>query len=336
MQAAAQDPANVQALLKQGSLDVPAIFAMADRLIADHKAAAVDKSSAWLKTMAERARTPEQQQAWQHQKPHLQRRVAAGRVRRLSEQTSVDVLYAVARPVMELLAHGHSAEANMLANRYLDVFPQGATGWAALPLFLSLHAAEANNPILADAVLQPSEPRLIAIGGLSGTGKSSLSRLIGHRIGRAPGARVLRSDVFRKRLAGVSPETKLPPGHYTQRSDEETYEALFESADDHLACDSSVIIDSVFMKRHERDVAEAMAISRRVPFTGLWLEAPERDRVARASARNDDASDATAEVVREQSKRPVGTLGGWHRMRTNRPIETIVPAARAVLERRTR
>jgi predicted kinase len=203
-----------------------------------------------------------------------------------------------------------------------------------LPLFVSLGATATGDAALAEAALAPAAPRLVAIGGLSGTGKSSLARLLGWRVGRTPGARVLRSDVFRKRLAGLAPEMRIPPAHYTRHSDEETYEAMFESADDHIACGNSVILDAVFMSRSERDVAEAIALRRRVPFTGIWLEAPERDRIARVSARDGDASDATVEVVREQSRLSVGELAGWHRMRVNRPLDLIIPAARAVLDRR--
>jgi predicted kinase len=70
-----------------------------------------------------------------------------------------------------------------------------------------------------------------------------------------------------------------------------------------------------------------------VPFTGIWLEAPERDRIARVTARAHDASDAGPEVVREQSRRSVGDVGYWNRMRVNRPIELIVAAARGILDR---
>jgi cobalamin-dependent methionine synthase I len=80
---------------------------------------------------------------------------------------------------------------------------------------------------------------------------------------------VLRSDVFRKRLAGLHPETRLAPAHYTRRSDQETYEALFESADDHLACGNCEILDAVFMSRSERDVAESLAHRARLPFDDL-------------------------------------------------------------------
>ncbi|MGR9912188.1 hypothetical protein ACUOGC_22945, partial [Escherichia coli] len=43
--------------------------------------------------------------------------------------------------------------------------------------------------------LRPAAPRLVAVGGLSGTGKSVLSRALAAHVGRAPGAVVLRSDV---------------------------------------------------------------------------------------------------------------------------------------------
>src|SRR3546814_17867879 len=78
---------------------------------------------------------------------------------------------------------------------------------------------------LASELLEPVEPRLVAIGGLSGSGKSTLAASLAHELGRAPGARILRSDVLRKRLAGVAPETSLDDSRYSlaanaQRSEE--------------------------------------------------------------------------------------------------------------------
>ncbi len=241
----------------------------------------------------------------------------------------IDVLADLAVLLTDLWERGLIVETNIVANRYVDVAPQGASGWALLPLLM---AARADDPALAD----PVAPRLVAIGGLSGTGKSTLARQLGGYLGRTPGARVLRSDVFRKRIAGLPPEARLPPSHYTAPMDAATWEALFESADDHLACGTSVILDAVFMRRSERDVAELLAAQRRVPFIGLWLEAPERDRIGRVMARSGDASDAGTDVVREQSRRSVGELYGWHRMKANRPMEMLVPAARAALERARR
>lgn len=320
--------------LGQGGLDASAVHRFADDLAADHGRARPGDGAAFLARIAQLAASEAQRQELPRQIPILRRRSAAKRVRALRGDVPEDILFDLATPLSDLIRQGHAAEANILANRYLDVAPQGATGWATLPLFVSLGTAAAGDPELAEATLAPSAPRLVAIGGLSGTGKSTLSRLLGCRLGRSPGARVLRSDVFRKRLAGLAPETRLAPAHYTRHSDEETYEAMFESADDHIACGNSVILDAVFLSRSERDVAEAIALRRRVPFTAIWLEAPEHDRVARVSARTGDASDATAEVVREQSRLSVGELAGWHRMRVNRPLDLIIPAARAVLDRR--
>jgi predicted kinase len=330
--AAAEREASLRALIGRGSLDVTAIRELADGMVRDHDAAPPGDAAAFRQSLAGAARTPAQRLELDRHRPQLDRRARNGRIRAI-DAVDADILHDLARPLATLVALGRTAEANMLANRYLDVAPQGATGWALLPLYLSLRAGDAG---LADAILTPAPPRLVAVGGLSGTGKSTLSRLLGPRLGRMPGARVLRSDVFRKRLAGLHPETRLPPAHYTMRSDQETYEALFESADDHLACGNSVILDAVFMSRSERDVAEAIAHRHRLPFTGIWLEAPERDRIARVAARSGDASDAGVEVVREQSRRSVGELASWHRIRVNRPIELIVSAARAALDRTPR
>jgi predicted kinase len=332
--AAATENASPEVLLGEGGLDASALHRFADDLASRHSAAAPGDGAAFLERIARLSVADPQRREWPRQSAQLQRRAGAKRVRQLPGGMAEDILFDLAAHLTRFVREGRATEANIIANRYLDVAPQGATGWATLPLFVSLHAAEAGDAALADAVLAPSPPRLVVIGGLSGTGKSTLARLLGARLGRAPGGRVLRSDVFRKRLAGLAPETRLPPAHYTRHSDEATYEALFESAYDHLACGTPVILDAVFMSRSERDVAEAIAFRLDVPFTGLWLEAPERDRIARVTTRNGDASDATPEVVREQSRLSVGELAGWHRMRVNRPLDLIISAARAVLERR--
>lgn len=336
---AAKSETGFEALLDRSELDAAALHALADRIAMLHAQAPSAPSGAiaqFRSGLAETAaRSFDQARELDGHGARLDTRAGLGRVRMIEGGAS-DLLYDLALPLMELWRAGLTVEANILANRYVDVAPQGATGWALLPLFVSLRAGLAGDVGFAAEMLRPSPPRLIAIGGLSGTGKSTLARLLGARVGRAPGARILRSDVFRKRLAGVAPETRLPPAHYTQQNDADTWEALFESADDHLACGTSVILDAVFMRRAERDVAEMLALRHRVPFTGIWLEAPERDRIARVAARTDDASDAGPDVVREQSRQSVGEVGYWHRMRVNRPLELIIPAARAILARPSR
>ncbi|MES2444851.1 MAG: AAA family ATPase [Pseudomonadota bacterium] len=322
-------------------LDTPLLLRLADSVAAFHAAAEIVPAPSRIEPAF-----PEQQAELARHAARLAARVAAGRVRRghadltlshIALEDSgpvpfgasgepVDVLDDLAALLADLWRRGLATPASIVANRYVDVAPQGASGWALLPLFVSMRAQDAD-------LLQPSPPRLVAVGGLSGTGKSTIARHIATMMGRAPGARVLRSDVFRKRTAGLPPEARLPPSFYTAQSDQETWEAMFESADDHLACGTSVILDAVFMRRSERDVAEMLAARSRVPFTGLWLEAPERDRIARVASRSGDASDAGIDVVRDQSRRSAGDLHGWHRMRVNRPLDTVLPAARAILDR---
>jgi len=323
-----------RALLDEAKADPAALRQAADDLARLHAAAPPASPAAFLDVLSGFALHSDQKAELERQLVHLKRRGQSGRVRAARDEGAEDVLFELTRLSAPLLEQGHTAEASVVANRYFDVAPQGAAGWAILPLFLSLHASAAGDLVLAEKLLAPAPARLIVVGGLSGTGKSTLSQRLATRTGRAPGARVIRSDVFRKRLAGVLPETRLPPAHYTPRNDRDTYEAMFESADDHLACGSSVILDAVFMNRSEREVASALAARARVPFIGIWLEAPERDRVERVASRSYDASDATAQVARNQSRQSVGELSTWHRIRANRPLELIVAAARGAIDRR--
>ena len=87
-------------------------------------------------------------------------------------------------------------------------------------------AAEARRYLdLAVRLLRPRPGRLVAIGGLSGSGKSTLAAAL------APGieARVMRSDVIRKRLFGVAPETRLPASHAPEVS-HRVYETFAKKA----------------------------------------------------------------------------------------------------------
>ena len=162
---------------------------------------------------------------------------------------------------------------------------------------------------LAIAVLEPVMPQEVAIGELSGTGKSTLARALGGWVGRAPGARILRSDVARKRLGGVSPETRLPTASYSSESSALTYVTLNQIAAVTLASGQTVILDAVFAQQAERDAIAAVAKRAKVAFIGLWLEAPASILLDRIATRGPDASDADKTVADAPSKRQIGELG---------------------------
>lgn len=263
---------------------------------------------------------------------------------------TIDVLYDLAFLLMDLWHRDLRERASRLFNHYLDLSPEDEQGIALMPLFLSLRAsvrahvsaeralrtgrredaALAHDYLaLAETLLEPVPPRLVAVGGRSGTGKSMLARSLAPRIGGAPGARVLRSDVLRKRRAGVMLDIRLPATHYTTESARQVYDDLGAMTADALCGGASVIADAAFLTLAERNAIARPGRDLAVPFTGLWLEAGEQVRSARVVRRADDVSDANATVVRLQSRRPVGSLENWYRIRASRaPHEVAATAAR--------
>ncbi len=251
------------------------------------------------------------------------------------ELATTDVLYDLAFLLMDLWRRGLHREASLVFNRYCDRTGETA-GLAALPLFLSMRAMvrahvearvaerqggaqdRAERLAKARAYLDHAErfltdpaPALVAIGGVSGTGKSTLAGRLAPLVGAAPGARWLRTDVLRKQLAGVDPETHLPDSAYTPAAHEAVYAALQERVGATLATGWPVIVDAVFDFPETRARIEALAARPGVPFAGLWLQADRAALHARVGARHGDASDAGPEVVDRQLARDSGPLGRW-------------------------
>ncbi|HEX2116576.1 MAG TPA: AAA family ATPase [Alphaproteobacteria bacterium] len=249
----------------------------------------------------------------------------------------IDTLYDFAFLLMDLEFRDLRALGNLAFNAYLE-HTRDCGGLAALPLFLACRAgvkaqtwaagaraqtdaarsaalmAEAEASVaLGEKFLAPPPARLVAIGGLSGTGKSTVARQIAPALGAAPGAVVLRSDVLRKRLAGVDATTRLAPEAYTPETAKQVYDALTAAAQAVAASGHAVIVDAVFARPDERAAVEAAARTAGVAFTGLWLEAPAATLGERIAGRRGDASDATVAVLRRQLTYDVGPIA-WHRI----------------------
>lgn len=249
----------------------------------------------------------------------------------------IDVLYDLAFLLMDLDARDLRRLSSLVFNRYLDATGD-VGGLAALPLFLSMRAAIRAfvNAAASHAIEDPAAkaaaadearayldraigylnapaPRVVAVGGLSGSGKSRLAREIACFIGAAPGARVVRSDVVRKRLAGVDPLTRLGAGGYTSEMSARTYDAVFEEARAVLAAGHAVVLDVVFANAALRERAEALAAEAALPFAGLWLEAAPEIMERRVTERRGNVSDADAAVVRLQREYDLGDIS-WNRV----------------------
>ena len=94
-------------------------------------------------------------------------------------------------------------------------------------------------------MLSPAQTTLIAIGGLSGTGKSSVARELAQHVGPAPGALLLRSDVERKKLFGVPETEHLPADAYRVEVSVKVYEAMANKAARTIGAGHSAIVDAV-------------------------------------------------------------------------------------------
>lgn len=261
----------------------------------------------------------------------------------------IDVLYDLAFLLMDLWSAGEATAANLVLNHYLHLRrrEEDLSGLALLPLFLATRAGVralvtadlAHELALRNSMKERSQaldwfrasidyvkvypPRLVCVGGLSGTGKSSLARALAPQVGGAPGAIHIRSDVERKVLAGVEETQPLPPESYTAAASSDVYAACLARAEAALRAGHSVVLDAVFAREPERHAAEELARRCSAHFAGIWLDAPEGVLTARVAARRLDASDATPGVVAKQLAYETGAIG-WTRIdAAGSPAETL-------------
>jgi len=245
-----------------------------------------------------------------------------------------DVLYDLAFLLMDLIERGFPASANIVFNRYLTETrrPEDLDALVTLPLFLSVRAAirakvtaarlthteAGKRPAiersaqtyfrLAQRLIAPAAPRLVAVGGLSGTGKSLLARALAPELGAAPGAVVLRSDVERKALFGRGETEPLPSSAYTRDVNTKVYAILLDKARRILTAGHAAVIDAVFASPNERAGVAMLAQVCTVTFRGVFLTAPLTTRLERLGKRISDASDANAEVARQQEDLGLGDI----------------------------
>lgn len=249
------------------------------------------------------------------------------------ELARIDTLYDLAFLLMDLDASGNRGAANVILNRYLLLAdPPEVDGLAALPLFLAVragiramvgaerarqeegerrqHDTESARSYLQQALryLDPEKPRLVAIGGFSGTGKSTLAAALALILGAAPGALHVRADAERKAMFGVPETARLPVASYTPATSQRVYAAMMEKARRALGAGHSVVMDAVFSQPEERAAAAAVAREAGVPLSALWLTAPHDVLLSRVESRHRDASDATSAVVEAQLARGAGAL----------------------------
>jgi len=250
------------------------------------------------------------------------------------ELACIDRLADISFLFMDLIRRKHPELAYALLNEYLEI----ARDYEYLELFscFCIHRAlirtlvswregkfEAAEEYLevAERFLDERSVYIVAVGGLSGTGKTTLNQQLSAKLNGIQ----LRSDVVRKSLLHIENFEMAGNAGYQEAINRATYERMIQMAGSVLRAGFPVFLDATFRNQADREQIESLAMNDHVPFVGLWCEVPLDVAVQRIAGRSGDASDADVEVRLKQEGSDLGVLT-WHRVDTSGPFDQIVPA----------
>jgi aminoglycoside phosphotransferase family enzyme/predicted kinase len=242
----------------------------------------------------------------------------------------IDVISEAAFCYMDLLQRGHGNLAARFLNRYLE--RSGDYAGVTLLRFYAVYRAMVRAKVayirarqpgqagdeagreeelglaylrLADELTRPPQARLIITHGLSGSGKTTFTDMLLEKLG----AIRLRSDVERKRLAGLDALARtgagVEDGIYGRDFSRRTYGHLAYLAERLLHAGWTVLVDATFIARWQRELLHHVAAACQVPFHILDFSVPPeelRQRVTARSAAGTDASEADLAVLDQQLK----------------------------------
>ncbi|MFO8154962.1 MAG: AAA family ATPase [Pseudomonadota bacterium] len=238
----------------------------------------------------------------------------------------IDVINEIAFLVMDTADRGHPELGRRALNRYLE-WTGDYNGVALLDFYrvyramvrarvagLRLEQTEGDKARkvcdeitdyldLAATFIRPHPPWLALTHGLSGSGKSRVSR----EIVASGDAIRLRSDVERKRLHGLSPDARtdsgVAAGLYTPEASRRTYQHLLDRAETLLRAGWPVVVDATFLTSARREPFLELARELRVDSVILDIDAPEevlRQRIRDRAAKGRDPSEADETVLDHQ------------------------------------
>jgi aminoglycoside phosphotransferase family enzyme/adenylate kinase family enzyme len=184
-----------------------------------------------------------------------------------------------------------------------------------------------------------ASPALIVVCGLSGTGKSTVARMLRHR----KGFEIINSDRVRKRLAAVSAHEHVRADYgadiYSDRFTTITYDAMLDEAESLLSEGRGAILDATFKASAKRQRSLAIAARHGVPVLFVECVVSEDEAIRRLERRasiHGEVSDATPEVYQRQRAEfePLGEIAARNHLRidTTRPRECLVTEIDDALE----
>jgi uncharacterized protein len=263
---------------------------------------------------------------------------------------TIDVLYDLSFLLMDLWHCGLPVYANLVMNRYFDQCDE-EDGFCLLPFFMAVRAAvrahvtatqteessEQSAALdasarsyfkLARSLLETREPGLVAIGGFSGSGKTTVAAAAAVHFGAPPGARIIESDRVRKRMFGVAADDRLPASAYLAEVSAQVYQRMLDRSRGILRSGGSVAAAAVFDRQESRRQIKNMTCGVPAHFTGIWLEADHSLLSQRIGNRKGGPSDATIEVLELQLQRGAGEIG-WTKVNARGDIAATVAAVLA-------
>lgn len=179
------------------------------------------------------------------------------------------------------------------------------------------------------AVLRPASeaPRLVCVGGLIASGKSTLAQRLSDHLNYP----VVDTDRTRKHLAGVSPTQSNDDapfsGQYASDFSVTVYEQAFRSARAVLSSGRSVILEASFTKETQRQGAKNLAQSMgvHVVYVGCQVSYAEAKKRLLERSREESVSDGRLEIYDEFVKRaePLGPSEFEHQLL----LDTSLPEA---------
>jgi aminoglycoside phosphotransferase family enzyme/predicted kinase len=152
--------------------------------------------------------------------------------------------------------------------------------------------------------LETGTVRLVLVGGLPGTGKSTLA------IGLATelGATLIRSDELRKELAGLRSDQPAPAafgeGLYREEATAATYAEMLHRTEVAVALGESVVLDASWTAERHRTAARSIADRTATDLVEIQCSAPPDItalRMRRRLGAGGDPSDATPEIAAQMS-----------------------------------
>jgi aminoglycoside phosphotransferase family enzyme/predicted kinase len=145
--------------------------------------------------------------------------------------------------------------------------------------------------------LRSGTVRLVLVGGLPGTGKSTLGGMLADKLGMV----LLSSDRMRKELVGLPPADHRPAeyrgGLYAPAHTERTYDALLARAETLLAHGESVVIDASWISAAHRKHAAELAERTHSELVPLRCRVPADTAAARMRIRRGAISDADPAIA---------------------------------------